>query len=183
LIFSIYINDIPKASKFETRLYADDITLKLSGKTCYELNENVNNELIKVENWLKSNKLSLNFTKTKYLVIKPFRKKIFELNNFNASVRGIKLEKWKQSLIIKPFRKKIFELNNFNVSVRGIKLEKCASAKYLGVILDENLNRKQHIHYLQLKLSQAVGIIAKMRKYLNGWGTASKTEQNNIQIL
>jgi len=35
------------------------------------------------------------------------------------------------------------------------------------VILDENLNRKKHIHYLHLKLSQVVGIIAKMKKYLN----------------
>jgi len=57
-------------------------------------------------------------------------------------------------LIIKPFLKKIFELNNFNASVRKV-LKKCASAEYLGVILDENLNWKQHIHYLQLKLSQA----------------------------
>ena len=30
LLFSIYINDLPKASKFETRLYADDTALMLS---------------------------------------------------------------------------------------------------------------------------------------------------------
>jgi len=55
------------------------------GKTGYELNENVNNVLLKVESWLKSNKLSLNFTKTKNLNIKPFQKKTSELSNFNVS--------------------------------------------------------------------------------------------------
>jgi len=49
LLFSIYFNDLPKASKFVTRLYADDTAI-LSGKTSYELNKNVNNELLIVEN-------------------------------------------------------------------------------------------------------------------------------------
>ena len=31
LLFSVYINDLPRASKFETRLYADDTALMLSG--------------------------------------------------------------------------------------------------------------------------------------------------------
>ena len=49
LLFSIYINDLPKASKFETRLYADDTALMLSEVKINELNENVNRELVKVE--------------------------------------------------------------------------------------------------------------------------------------
>ena len=48
LLFSIYINDLPKASKFETRLYADDTALMLSEVKINELNENVNRELVKV---------------------------------------------------------------------------------------------------------------------------------------
>ena len=52
VLFAIYINDVPKASKFETRLSADDTTLMLSGTDLNELNNNVNNALIKVESWL-----------------------------------------------------------------------------------------------------------------------------------
>ena len=39
LLFSIYINDLPKVAKFETRLYADDTALMLSEVKINELNE------------------------------------------------------------------------------------------------------------------------------------------------
>ena len=72
LLFNIYINDLPKISKFETRLFADDTALILSDKNMKSLNVTVNSELIKVEQWLNANNLSLNYSKTKYLLIKPF---------------------------------------------------------------------------------------------------------------
>ena len=50
LLFSIYINDLPKTSHFETRLYADDTVLILSEKDLDTLNKNVDKELMKVEN-------------------------------------------------------------------------------------------------------------------------------------
>ena len=40
LLFSIYINDLPKVSHFETRLYADDTALVLSEKELDALNKN-----------------------------------------------------------------------------------------------------------------------------------------------
>ena len=64
LHFSINVNDLPKASQFATCSYADDTALMLSRKNLNKLNKNVNSELLKVENWLNSNKLSLNYTKT-----------------------------------------------------------------------------------------------------------------------
>ena len=73
LLFSIYINDLPSASKFETRLYADDTALMLSGMELNDLNKSVNKELSKVESWLNANKLSLKYPKTKYLLIKTLR--------------------------------------------------------------------------------------------------------------
>ena len=92
-MFSIYIHDLQKASKFETRFYADDTTLMLIETDLNELNKNENNELIKVESWLTSNKISLNYsTKTKYLLIKP-RYNQFEYNDFKISVGGIKLDR------------------------------------------------------------------------------------------
>ena len=57
--------------------------------------------------------------------------------------------------------------DDFKVNVRGIKIDRCFATKYLGVLLDENLSWKPHIEYLQKKLSQSVGIIAQMRKYLD----------------
>ena len=86
---------------------------------------------------MNSNKVSSNYSKTTYLLIEPKTK----ANNST--------------------------FHNFNVNLKGIKIQKSLSIKYLGVVLDENLNWKLHIKYLHLKLSQAVGILAKLRHYLN----------------
>ena len=99
-------------SSFETRLFADDTALMLTDSTLKSLNEKVNTELSKVGNWLNSNKLSLNYSKTTYLLIEPKTK----ANNST--------------------------FHNFNVNLKGIKIQKSLSTKYLGVILDENLDWK-----------------------------------------
>ena len=93
LLFSIYINDLPKASHFETSLYADDTALILSEKELDTLNKNVSKELIKVENWLNKNKLSLNLVKTKYMLTKPNFKNFTKTNNFIIHVSGVKLKR------------------------------------------------------------------------------------------
>ena len=45
LLFSVYINDLPNASKFQTRLFADDTALFLSNDDLKTLNKDVNYEL------------------------------------------------------------------------------------------------------------------------------------------
>ena len=65
----------------------------LSGVKINELNENVNIELVKVEHWLNANKLSWNYTKTKYLLIKPFKKKCVESFDFNVKIKGAKIDR------------------------------------------------------------------------------------------
>ena len=69
LLFLLYINDIHMVSNFNINLFADDANLSLSNKCPALLENNVNNELIKISKWLNTNKLSLNITKTKYLII------------------------------------------------------------------------------------------------------------------
>ena len=63
LLFSIYINDIVTVSKkFKFRMYADDTTIYINLEDLSGINveENVSNELNKVNSWLSLNKLSLN---------------------------------------------------------------------------------------------------------------------------
>ena len=62
----------------------------LSDKNMKSLNVTKNSELIKVEQWLNANKLSLNYSKTKYLLIKPFAKHS-HTNEFSASTQGIQV--------------------------------------------------------------------------------------------
>ena len=67
LLFLIYINDLPTVSNiFDILMYADDTTLFCNFDNIR--NENtINNEINKVYDWLCSNKLSLNVSKTKYM--------------------------------------------------------------------------------------------------------------------
>ena len=73
LLFLIYVNDLPNATDLlDATLFADDTSLVSSFST-FILNGNinvdsVNAELTKVFNWLCVNKLSLNVSKTKYMI-------------------------------------------------------------------------------------------------------------------
>jgi len=69
LLFALYINDLPHANQFDTTLFADDTYLILSDKSIRNLECKVNNELIKIEEWLNQNKLSLNCSKCCYKLI------------------------------------------------------------------------------------------------------------------
>ena len=77
LLFLIYINDMHSAfNNFESILYADDTTLVKSlssfsfstESTDQNLSKNINSELQKVQEWLAANRLSLNISKTKYMI-------------------------------------------------------------------------------------------------------------------
>ena len=68
LLFLLYINDLPLASEFDTTLYADDTALMLSDRDLNSLKYKANNELNKVDFWLRINKLFLNYSKTNYII-------------------------------------------------------------------------------------------------------------------
>ena len=76
--------------------------------------------------------------------------------------------------------------------------------KYLGVIVDSHLNWKYHILSVSKKISRSIGVMYRIRKYVNiailksiyysliyshivyaiqVWGSASNTELDNILIL
>jgi len=69
LLFLIYINDIAKASLFHTTLFADDINLHVSNSCFNVLQTTVNLEMCKIDNWLRANKLSLNYNKTNFTLL------------------------------------------------------------------------------------------------------------------
>jgi len=68
LLFSIYINDLPHhINKNTTKicLYADDTAIFVKSHSVQEINLILNNELMKVSDWMHRNKLTLNVKKTK----------------------------------------------------------------------------------------------------------------------
>ena len=83
LLFIIYINDFAQASKmFNFIIYADDTTLSSTLNTFNDNIQNdnleslINDELLKINEWLKINKLSLNIAKSKYMTFQRTNKNI-----------------------------------------------------------------------------------------------------------
>ena len=71
LLFLIYVNDLPNClQNGQTMMFADDTTILFSSNNYKTLFDDANKELIGLDNWLISNKLSLNITKTKYVLFR-----------------------------------------------------------------------------------------------------------------
>ena len=92
-LFLLYINDIINVSKiFEVVQFADDTCLFLKNKTKNKLEELVNNEIAKVSDWLITNALSLNVSKSNFLYFRakkndePIKIKILDTDIENKEV-------------------------------------------------------------------------------------------------
>jgi len=69
LLFIIYTNDIPRCLQYSHPiLFADDTTIYLTRKNVTELYQIINNELDSLNEWFKTNRLSLNVKKTNYML-------------------------------------------------------------------------------------------------------------------
>ena len=72
LLFLIYINDICNCSlslSSNFKMYASDTNIITSDKNLLQLENKINNELTKVNNWFKAYKLLLNVKKNKVYVV------------------------------------------------------------------------------------------------------------------
>ena len=84
--------------------------------------------------WLKANKISLNASKTEYLIFRNPKKMI----NFDLKLK-----------------------------LDGHKLIPSKYVKYLGVLIDPLLNWSYHVNLLAPKLSRAIGMLSKIRHYVD----------------
>ena len=169
-LFLIFINDLPDATNFYVKLFADDTFLCAQNSNLKLLKHDVNIEINKVYRWLVSNKLTLNILKSKFMIIS---------------------------------NKKCIN-DDFSVCINGSPLEKCDQYKYLGVVIDKNLNWKSHVDYISTKISKACGVLSKLRHFMSSkilveiyhalvhsylrygiitWGNASDTTLKPIQTL
>ncbi|PFX19180.1 putative RNA-directed DNA polymerase from transposon X-element [Stylophora pistillata] len=70
LLFLLYINDLPNClSNCKPRMYADDTHLTYAGSNLENVQFCLNEDLENVFNWLQANKLTLNMTKTEFMLI------------------------------------------------------------------------------------------------------------------
>ena len=69
-LFSLYINDMHRTSdKLNFIHFADDTTIYRSGPDLATLCNEITEELTRVDDWLKANRLSLNIDKTNFMIL------------------------------------------------------------------------------------------------------------------
>ena len=76
LLFLIYINDLCDVSNIlDFIIFADDTNIFFSHKNVDFLEKTLNEELLKLTTWCQANKLSINYSKSKFMVFKPRQKR------------------------------------------------------------------------------------------------------------
>ena len=124
LLFILYTNDLPNSLEHtHAILFADDTTIYLNSNNINSLYENVNKDLNSLYEWFNTNKLSLNISKTNYMLISNI----------------------KQAVVVHE---------KYRVKIGDENIEYKKSLKFLGLIIDENLNWHDHIHYTKNKISK-----------------------------
>ena len=97
------------------------LTIIYAEKDLNKLEVVVIEELLKLCAWLNSNKLSLNVSKSNFVIFHPYQRQLHREVNL-----------------------KILDNN----SEQLVSLERKTYVKYLGVLIDENLSWKHHINYI-----------------------------------
>ena len=69
ILFLLYVNDLPNVSNFKITLFVDDANFHMSHSNIQTLLLLVNQEINKVDEWIKNNKLTLKYKTSNYVII------------------------------------------------------------------------------------------------------------------
>jgi len=116
-------------------MFADNTLVYVSGKGSAELEKKMNIAFSIVEEWMSVNKLKLNTSKTKYMIIRSVRKE----------QRGYITLKYSD----------------------GMELERVDKIKYLGVIIDDKLQFKDHCDYMLKKIGKKTSFLNRIGSFVS----------------
>ena len=137
LVFLLYVNDLKDAfSVLDPTMFVDDTNLFYTHSYIQKLFSMMNEELASINQWFTSNKLSLDGKKTKY------------------------------SCFHKPSKKADIPVMLPKLTISNHVIERQEFIKFLGILLDENLNWKEHIKHTENKIAKNLGLLYKARPFL-----------------
>ena len=139
LLFIIFTNDLPQSvSRSILDIYGDDTTLSTSVAVSDlpTLQQRLQNDINKIADWTYGNKMVLNASKTKSLL-----------------VTGKRLEKKALDTALK-------------ISCNSSEIEQVNSQKLLGAKLDSHLNFTEHIDDICKKVSRQIAVLKKVTRNL-----------------
>lgn len=145
-LYILYTNDMRKKKINEGKLlkYADDTAIPEKGKELKEVIKNLQSEVKEVEKWFDNNGIEINGKKS-VLIITTSKKR---------NIRGM--------------------IENCEIEVGGNKIKPSKNVKYLGLIIDDELNWKAQIKEVIDKLNLKIMLMYKIKNKVN--------EKNKKQI-
>ena len=170
ILFLLYINDLPNISKLHFFLFADDTNIYLESDDLKKLETTMNKELNKLHEWLRINRLSLNISKTNYVIFCPINKPKISITILidKKAILEVKYVKYLGILIDSQltFRNHIGELTKKIARTIGVlyKVRPFISSKILT-----------NLYYAIIYPFLLYGILI--------WGNACKTTLNPLHIL
>jgi hypothetical protein len=120
-------------------VYADDTTVIVNGKSMKEVQDTTNHILQQFYEYFTKNKLSINESKTKYM--------IYDYRTRKA--------------------KKVDKCTSIRLIMNKITLDEIDKIRFLGVVLNNKLSWDDHKQHVKTKISRALGIIYSSRHILN----------------
>ena len=140
ILFLLYINDLPNATNFFSSLFADDTFFLKSSPNLDTLMNETNDELEKASRWFIANKLTLNVSKTKFMVFRD-KKMHFDENAFKLKIGTEQLKRVGDNCKDKFF-------------------------KFVGIKLDEHLTWDHQISHVYRKLISGNFVLNRCKNFL-----------------
>jgi len=171
VLFLLYINDFPNiSSDFNAYLFPDDTNLFIEDKNLITLETRVNNILAKLKEWLAANKLSLNISKTSYI--------LFSLKKVTNSSIVLKIDSFEIAQV---------NLVKFLGVIIDSKLTWKSHIDYICTKIAKAiaiLNKVKKIFHLPTLISLYYTFVYPYIFYCNIiWGIAAKCHLNKLLLL
>ena len=137
LLFLLYVNDSENCLEYMTsNMYADDTCVTIASENLKDLIANVKNKLENISNWMRINKLSLNASKSEFMII-GHRRKLNRVGN---------------------------ELSNL-VLINAV-IKRVQKIKHLGINIDESLNWEKQCKTVKNKLRGGISSLRMLQDIL-----------------
>ena len=139
LLFLCYINDLHRAlPRNQLRLFADDSNVFTISDSIASLFHKSNEAFADTQKWLNANRLTLNASKTNFVIFFPSQ-------STNETIENLHL----------------------TLTINGQAIKRSESVKFLGLNINENLNWGEHINGVCKHVALHSGIFYKYKYYID----------------
>ena len=163
LLFIIYINDLVKSSRLlKFSLYADDTSLSMASNDLGNLMGLFSSEVALVDGWFRANYLTLNPSKSNYIIFHRDKKKVPTMP-LSLSIGGQEVER---VTVVRFLGVLIDECLKFGAHVNGVA---CKVSRYTPILY----KLRRYLDTDSLKLMYHSMIYSNITYCISAWGAGS----------